>query len=194
MGAWLADDTNDSILSTVLFIQFTVHTFRMHCFLSNETEIVALIHEIGKQVTNDHNEFLKVSKKLKICMQLVNSFILTILCAIPFFSSDKKLVFYIAIPLDWKNDATEFWLAHAYIVVGAAYAVVCGLFTIIIWFLMINCAIKYEMLGNQLRSVSEIGTMGKSNVSKTYQQKMIVQHLIVAIERHQSTNKYIVNC
>lgn len=195
LGAWIADDKDDSILSMVISIQFTVHAFRMYCMIFNQKEIIVLIQEIGKQFTNDHNEFMQVSNKMKVTMQLVNSFIVMLvsaivfIAAIPTFTSEKKLAFYIAIPLDWKNSETEYWLTHAYIVVGSTYAIVCGIFTLIIWYLMINCAIKYEMLGRQLRSVSLFETMEKSKVSKTYQQNVLVQHLIVVIRRHLTTNK-----
>lgn len=195
VGAWIADNKDDSIFLTGLSITCSLQIFRMCCIILKETQIYTLIHLLSNQSTNDHKKFIQVNHKLEIIMKLVTSTILVCIAAtvfiaiMPFTSTEKKLAFNVAFPLNWRNSETVFWVVHVYIIVGAIYVVISALLALIIWYLMISCAIKCVLLGNQLRNINVIGTMGKPKVLTRDQQNSFAKHIIAAIESHRTIDK-----
>lgn len=193
------DDKEDPIILKALSVTLIVQIFRFFCIILKQVEILALICQIGNKSTNDRDEFIQVNNKLKTIMKIVNAFCLMcmscigFIAIIPFFSSDKKLAANIVFPLDWKNSETAFWVTHAYTVVGFIYALFSTFLTLIIWYLLTLCAIKYEVLGNKLRNIGVIATKGTtrdiSNISELEQEKLFVQNVIQSIESHQAINQ-----
>ena|ERR1700744_6489905 len=184
----------DEIALAVLANIILVNIFKMCHIILHEKQIVTFIDQAGNQSTNDQKEFIHISNKLKLFNRFVKCFIwmcaicVVFIAILPIFSQKKVLAFSVGFP-EWKNNAISFWMTHALIVGGSVYSLIFFLSTIIIWYLMMNFAIKYEMLGNQLRKLND--TKPETlKVSEAVQEKIFLQQLISAIKTHRAIIEY----
>ncbi len=205
-GAYLSNDNEESLFLLAVAIGNFVEAFRSFKLISGKRSILAFLHDLCSHSTSDNEEFVKINKKLKNFLNLMLGFVLVgvwaVSCAaiVPLVSNEKILVFSIAFPLDWKNDSFSFWIAYLYVIGGFFYGFVSFIFVIIIWYLMINCTIKYEILGNQLRRAGLRKDDEKSDVqpvlktkaktSKGDRQQLYHKDLIEAIESHRNIKRY----
>ncbi len=205
-GAYLSNDNEEAIFLLAIGIGNFVQVFRMFKLISGKSSILNLLHELSSHSTTDTEEFVRINKKLKDFNNLSLGFVLVgavaLCCAaiVPLVSNEKTLLFNIAFPLDWKNDSISFFIAYFFVLGGSLYAVLSSVFVIIIWYLMFNCTIKYEILGNPLRRMglrkddekSEIQSVlkTKAKTSKVDRQQLYHKDLVEAIKSHQNNNRY----
>lgn len=194
VGACMSYDKDEYIFLTVAAMINGVIVYRMATIIWKKNEILLFVRELGKHSIEHEGDFIRVNIKLENFIKFAKAFILmcvlgvTFALFVPVISSENKLVFNIALPPQWKNNEVVFWIAHLYSVLGCTYSSLSLLLSVIIWYLMINCAIQYEMLGNQLRNLG----LEKMKASKEEIQKLFLQDLIAAIEIHLKLKKYIV--
>lgn len=193
IGACINIDKDEYIFLTVAAMINGVVVFKMAYIIWKKNEILSFIHELcNHRSINDIEKFIEFNSKLKKFMIFAKSFIW--LCVIgvsfalfvPVISAEKKLVFNIGLPTDWKNNEIVFWVAHIYIIVGCIYSSLSLLLSIVIWYVMMNSAIKYEMLEDQLRKSG----VQKENITEVEKQKFLLEDLIAAIRIHLTVNKY----
>lgn len=196
VGAFTTDDKDDSIFLAVISIIFLVHAFRLSYIILNKNEILSLIYQTSSQQTNDYNEFIEITNKLKYFSKFSSSLVLMctiglgFIAVLPFISSTNVLVFNYGLPSYLKNSKIIFCITHVYVVLGFVYALILCLVTVIVWYIMINCAIKYEILGNNLKKIGSIETRtARLKVTEAEQQKWIMQRVIEAIDTHRKINK-----
>lgn len=190
----MSNDKDEYIFLTVAAMINGVIVHRMANIIWKKNEILTFVRELGKHPIEHEGDFIQVNIKLENFIKFAKAFIMmcvigvTFALFVPVISSEKKLVFNIALPPQWKSNEVAFWMAHLYSVLGCTYSSHSLLLSVIIWYLMINCAIKYEILGNQLRNLG----VQKKDVSKEDVQKLMLQKLIAAIKIHIKLKRY--NC
>ncbi len=205
-GAYLSSDHEESVFLLAVGIGNFVQVFRMFKLISGKSLILDFLHDLSSHSISDNQEFVRVNKKLKNFVNLSLGFALVgavaVSCTafVPLFSNEKILVFKIAFPLDWKNDSFSFWITHLFVVCGSLYGFISVLFVIILWYLMFNCTIKYEILGNQLRRMGLIKDGQKSEIqsvlkrkakkSKVDGQQLYHKDLIEAVKSHKNIKRY----
>lgn len=96
------------------------------------------------QKINLFQKIVRVYLFLIVSTVAVNSII-----QLPFFSDDKLLPYFIS--FSWQNSETVYWLAYIVVVVGVTQSAVIILFTVLLWYIMLNYSIAYECLGNKIR-------------------------------------------
>lgn len=192
VGALTTDDKDDSIFLTVISIIFLVHASRYAYIIFNKNEFLMLIYQTSAHRTNDYNQFIEINNKLKYfrqfstCLFVMCTVGLGFIAVLPFISSNNVLVFNYGLPSHLKQSQLVFYVIHVYVVIGFVYALILFSITTIVWYVMMNCSIQYEILGNELKN---IGATGKIKVSKDEQEKLIIQRTIEAISTHRKTNK-----
>lgn len=195
----LTDDKDDRVIMTAAAIIAVVHICRLWYTISKKNEILALIWQLGAHSTNDREMFHQIMNKLNNWMNFARFIIsmctsgVVLLCIFPLLSSEKIVLFNIAFPTD-REQRTAFWIAHSFNVVGSSYAVLCFFVSVIVWYLMINGAVKYQLLGDQLRNmgvanVTINGTSQNRKHLKTNQQNQFLEDLIEAIRTHQKVKE-----
>lgn len=147
-------------------------------------------------------EFIHVDNKIKKIMKFANAFIVvcvvevSMLIILPAIWIDLTLI-NVAFPLGHHRNV--FWIKQTFVLIGGVYSLLGAFLSIIIWYLMLNASIKYDMLGNRMRNLgvmrtpvadlSDETTVQKVIISKTTGQQIFLEDLIGTIETHQSTSK-----
>lgn len=201
VGSFLSDDIIESLFLAACAIAAANQVVKLIYILTKKDKILSFIEDICFHTLSDSNEFNEMQQKLnnfaKFGYLLVFFMSFGVLCflilSLPIFSSEVTLPLNIAFPLDWKNNRMNYWLAHSFIAIGIGAATLETFFCVIYWFIMINCSIKYKILGNQLRTMgektSEIFANNKS--SQMEKENHFSQYLIQLIKTHRNILKYL---
>lgn len=185
--ACTADEKGDSIILVVGVIIAFVHIFRLWYAITKQKEILTLIDQLGVHSTNDREKSHQVNNKLNNWMNFARYFLLICTSTVTFSTifplfSNSMLLYDTGFPADGSR--TTFWILHMFTSVGSYYGVLLFSFSPIIWYLLISGAIKYEMLGNQLRDMGVVNSRNRK-VSNKIQQNLFLKSLIEAIQTHQ---------
>lgn len=191
-GAYMSTDTDESVFLAAFAMAAVVHVYRLFYFIRRRSEILMYIREIGSFVAEDQDEFSRINKKLdnfmkfsKYLLTLIIISLMSILCT---SAIRKELHLNIGFGLDYKNGGIGYWMAFAYFSIELIYAASMISITIIIWYLLLSFAIKYQLLGNQLK---RMGTTGTGTTKKPISEKNYFFHqgLVATIERHRQLRK-----
>lgn len=198
-GAVLSDDRDDSIFLTAVALEVVNLLMKLRFILWQQETICAFIENIGTHSVTDLEDYLAINRKVNSFMKFVTVFFLMafigftpvfIFCW-PIFSEEKKLPLNIAFPLDWRNSQYAYWTAYVYLMYCLLFSMICLIVTVITWYLMMNCSIKYESLGRELR------LMGISNrkwkLTEIKKMEIFFGELVRLIESHQNLKKYFMS-
>lgn len=180
----------------IFLIEATAVSFvmlvRLWYLIWNKKRILELMNQICVYTIDDNEENTLINRKLKRLMKFVTVFLailnfagFCVVFVLPFIGSERKLFFNVAFPLDWKNDELSYWIAVAFTSVEVVLCAVSLLCPVIIWYLLINCALNYEVLGHRIRC---IGTTkpSKRNISVAEEHELFRRGLIAAVESHRN--------
>lgn len=199
-GAVSNDNLVESIFLGEAAIISLVVLFKMFYIIWKKKEIIELLHEIGVHSIKCYSDATLVNRKLKTFMNFVTALYCYIYFAsflsavvIPFIGCEKRLVLDIGFPFDYKNNEIAYWIAFSFMCTEIGIQCVVFLFSIVTWYIMINCSIRYEILGNQLRRMGAISSVKGTNRNSTETEKksLFINELIVAIQYHQRIKEYV---
>lgn len=192
VGAAIAPDMQEVVFLTDFAILTGTHTVRLLYIVWKKEEIRQFIEEIGTHCTDDVGEFVRVKSKISALMKFAEIFVLacsadvSLIIVHPIFSSSE----IINIALPWKKSRLVFWIKHIIVSVGCVYSIIWFLFSVIIWFIMLNCSLKYQMLGDQLTNMGKTAPKGKElKVSSLKQHASCEEDLLKAIKTHRKIRR-----
>lgn len=197
-GGLLSNDWSECVFLCNAAASISVTIVKLTYILCKKEKTREFIQNIGAHSVADHGEFVKVKNKLNRLMKFSCSLSLVICISIgslftfclPLFSDQRRLPVNLWFPLYWKNNVIFYWVAYAFVAIGTTISVVAASLNIIIWYLMMNCAIKYQILGNQFRNICLTKpTIRKRKISKE-DDKIFLQELIGLIKTHRNTQEY----
>lgn len=199
-GAIKSDNPHESIFLTELALMTFILVVKLLYLILKKKEIYELLQRVGVFSIDDHEEFIRIKKKLDIFMKCVDAFIIMAiviiiaLAIIPFVQIERKLFLRIGFPLDYKNDSTAFWIADSFIFTGSILTAACLSVSVTIWYLLFNCALRYDVLGNKLRNMGVMRTADAASnynkISVNKNQNLFHRDLIKGIKAHQDTKEY----
>lgn len=200
--AVITNDSDEFVFFIALSITVTVHVIKMLYINLKNPETINLIYKIGTHSTNEMEEFIHVDNKIKKIMKFANAFIVVcvvevyMLIILPAIWIDLTLI-NVAFPLGHHRNV--FWIKQTFVLIGGVYSLLGAFLSIIIWYVMLNASIKYDMLGNRMRNLgvmrtpvadlSDETTVQKVIISKTTGQQIFLEDLIGTIKTHQKINK-----
>lgn len=200
-GSYLSDDYNESFFLTAAGIGSLLQVVKLIYVLTKRDQISSFLDDIS---VTDLEEFSDMQQSLNNFAKFgyVYIFILVIgvvgfyIITLPVFSTDLALPLNIGFPLDWRNNRLNYWLAHSFIAIGLLMAAVAYFFTIVYWYIMFNCSIKYKILGNQFRTLGRTTStfVCKKDISPKEQQEHFSQRFVELITAHQKIQKFASNC
>lgn len=198
MGAFLTTDSDEFVFLSGVSFGVCLHIVRMFYIISRKEKILNFIQAIGLHTTNEVVEFVEINRKLKKLTKFATYFVSGCIVDLIFLTifpvlSGKKMIVNIAFPqsFPWENGPSTYWIKHLFIVIGCIYPIILILLTIIVMYLMLNYAIKYEMLGNQLKVLGVKNTSSKKTEKmKVCKEELFVKCLIDAIQNHREINEY----
>ncbi|XP_037028512.1 odorant receptor 94b-like [Bradysia coprophila] len=189
-GAYLSGDMNESVYLSAATVASALLVVKLGYILSKQHEINEFLNDICVHSIEDVNEFDEINIKLENFAKFgyINVFsmllaiFLFIILSLPFFSSERRLPLNVGFPLDWKNSIVGYCLAHTFVVAAVIFAMVVTFFTIIYWYVMFNCSIKYQLLGNSLRKLGSKNSAAKN----VFDKQETVEDLKKLIESHRN--------
>lgn len=192
-GGLVSVDLNESVFSIACGLTALVETVKLACILLKQNEIRQFMLDVCSHSLNSREVFMEITNKLNnlisfsVALLAMTSLavINTIVLYLPMFSSTTRLPLNMWFPIDLENNEIVFWMAYLY--TGAAL-VICGLsvtLNIILWYIMMNCAVKYRLIGMQFSDV--IAT--ELTNSKADFELIVLDGFIRSIESHQKLRK-----
>lgn len=199
-GAITSNHKNEKIFSAEAAISITLLTMKIFYLIWRKKDILEILTRIGVYSFEDYEEFTLATNKLKKFMKFVVVLVITVVAGgyiavfLPIFRTERKMFLKIAFPLDWKNDDVAFWIAIAFLFGGNTLSLIASFFSVIIWYVMLNCALRYEILGGQMRNMGVIktshATANTNKISDLEKQEKFRRDLIATIVAHQHIKKY----
>lgn len=194
-GAFSTDNKDESIFLIESAIMASVVSVKWIYIIWRKKEILELLNRVGVHSLEDHEEFTLVNDMLKNLMRFARVYIslvyfvaVCIVMVMPFLGGEKKLFFNIGFPLDWRNNEIAFWIAFVFVFTEVVLTVIVCLFSVLMWYSMFNCAIRYEVLGHKIRNMGVVrqdeDTANKRTMSDVEKQNLYLQDLISAIKSH----------
>lgn len=200
-GSLSSDNRDESIFLIEGAIMATVFSVKLMYIILRKKKILELLNRVGVYSLENLEECTIVNDTLKNLMRFVRVFIslsyTAMTCSqlvIPFLGGEKKLFFNVGLPLDWKNNEIAFWIAFVFLVTEIFLTAVAILFSILMWYLMTNCAIRYEVLGHQIKNMGVIrevvATANRRKITVVEKQNLFLQDLISHAESHKDIMEY----
>lgn len=195
VGSLESDNDMEKIFLGAMSIVSGLAAVRLFYFIREKDAILTFIRTVGVHTIRSEKKFHQINGELNMFMKFASYFELNcmgavvslIIMALPFFTAERRLPFNIFIPyLDWRAHGIYYWIFYAYVAYGALMTLVCTLFIVIIWYLMISLVIEYEILGDTIENVGWIrkDNLGHNAVLKKGKSDQFLQELIVLIKKH----------
>nr|QGW45424.1 odorant receptor 51 [Bradysia odoriphaga] len=198
LKAVITDDKDESVFLGATTLIGIVQIYRFYYIIWKQKKVVDLMYASSTSCTDDYETFCHVNKKSLNFTTLFKSFLVAMfaLCIITAFTPlvTKRLIFNFAFPLDYKTDEMAFWMAYVFIVISFLLSLTCCFLTSMIWYIMMNFVVKFELLGNDFKNLGVISTKGQESFSVTSRptkQTLYLQHLIEAIKSLESTDELL---
>lgn len=194
-GCLVSSELRDLIFLLTLGIGITIIEFK-GCFLFfKQNKILTLINATcNLSVPNNERLLHKVKKKLNIFKKccvifIVLSLVLTlsiIIVSSPLISN--KLQFNIWFPLDYKTSRAAHWIVHFFFFINELFVMQVSLLSSIMWYVLLNCSIKYDVLGYRFKNVGVAVKL--DNHKKAKNRDLYESELIECIGLHKQLAKY----
>lgn len=187
------NDMEESVFLTATAIGAGIQAVKLYYLIRRRNDIIVFLDQISPLLVENYEEFCKINDKLNKFVTFGKLFVLSFVILNPLtflyngIKGERKLHFDIGFPLDWRNNEIEYWITFVYLALQTIYSIVIVLVNILIWYLMLGFAIKYEVLGNQLRRMGTAKRQAflEKNISEAEKQNLFLQELLVVIKIHQ---------
>lgn len=198
--AFTSDNESEAIYLGVVSIVAFVLAVRLYYFLLKKDEILELVHKMCTHSVTDNEQFHKVSNKIRVFIKIITYFGIMVVCsvsiqtviALPMFSNEKVLPYNIYFFLDWRKSQLAYWIAFVFVMYESMISIVCVLFNIIIWYLMVSCVTEYQILGSEFRNIGTKITLTENILSVVQKQELFLEELTSLIKRHQNLQVYTI--
>lgn len=109
---------------------------------------------------------------------------------VPFIGSEKRFLFKMAFPLDWRNNEISFWIAYVFILSETFLSITAVLFSVLVWYLLLHCSLRYEILG---KDITTMGQISGNFVKPSKKDKLNLFHhdLVTSIKDHIYLKEYV---
>lgn len=196
--ACFSDDKSESVFLVQVEISAIVMAVKLIYLLWKKDTILEMLSTtMVAHSISDHVLFMQVNKKITKFMKFVHVYLvmiavivfILIISPLPIFSVEKKLPLSIPFSLDCKYSEIIYWLTYAFLTFQICLIAVVNLLTVIIWYVMLNCSIKYQILGNQFRRLGVRETK-PTETDKPEEDDLYHQDLVCSIGNHQNIFEY----
>ncbi len=171
LGAIDSVDRNEAIFLVASSIAFGLVNVKLSYILWKKKDLDKFLNRICVHTVEREEEFIKINKKLNnfanvaytAMAAMSSSITVLIVSSMPFFSAERRLAVNIKFPFDWKTNALFHWCGWFFIAVALMYASLVTYFTIVYLYIMLNCSVKYQVLGDEIRNVNRAKDLAIQN-------------------------------
>ncbi|XP_037033155.1 putative odorant receptor 71a [Bradysia coprophila] len=193
-GAFLSDNKDETIFLTQISINCTVLLVKLVYLIWRKSDILELMHQVCTFYVDDREELTLVNDKLNNLLTFsvfvfgsVNFAEFSSVVIVPISAhNERQLFFNIGFPLDYKNSDLAYWLADLYLATGMIFVTIALFFSVIVWYLMANCGLRYKLLGQQIKYTGIKTVKGRSGDKRQTSDSLYRQDLKNAIAKHQT--------
>lgn len=187
-GSLIARDYNESLYLLTAGIIVAVLIFKTYLIYSKGSQFVTVLHKVCVHSVPNSGKLLEhINRKMNL-FEKCTMFFLGIVCLIvfiflvlfcPLLTSERKLPFNIWFPIDWRTHALAHWLAYSYIIFCLSFNAFVCLLTLMIWYVMLNCSILYQTVGQRFKNLGTVQTGENAFINEL--QKLLNVHQIVEV-------------
>lgn len=171
-----------SVGATVLWIKF--------CFLIwKQSQILDLLNRVCVFTIYHDDDYSFFKVKLNGFMKFVFVFLIVVSVTgtsgsaiLSFLGNEKTLFLEIAFPLDYRNSELAFWIATFFIVTGFLLATIGVLFNVIIWYFLLICSLRYEVLGSEIKNMGRRSETRKGKMKEIQMQNDFLEDLEASVD------------
>lgn len=184
IGAIKSEDMNRSVFTAGNTLGVFVATVKYWFLISKQYQILDLLNRVCVFSIRSADNCKIFNDKLTgfafVFVFFVNLTLTASLGSIAatFFGNERSFVAEMAFPLDYRNNEIAFWIAAIFFIGAVFLMIFPHFFSVIIWYLLLVCTLRYEILGNELKNM---GRMDKNighekdfirRLTKTTKEKM----------------------
>lgn len=201
-GGMISNDNKDQVIfSGEILVLCIVLLVKLWYIIWREKELLELLlNGICEYFIDDHKKYTQVTNKLNMLMKFAAVFLclacFCVICMIvvPIFENDNNLFVILAFPLDWRNNEFAYWSANIFLCTQLIGDVITWSFTVITWYLMANCSLRYDVLGQQIRNMGTIKSVHEMSderkMSHAERDNLYLRDLLEAIATHTKLKEY----
>lgn len=196
LGAVQSENLSEAIFAAQISIAVGVLAVKLWILVWKQRRILEMLSRICVFSIRYEEDFIFFNKKLEKFMSFVTTFLSASVTAVvielgvfPFISgSERNLIFNIEFMLfDWRKNEFNYWIAYIFLCTELWFSLIAIVFSVFVWYSMLLCSLRYEVLGREIRKMgSKIGNgkediitagMEKENLFLTDLRKSILDHL-----------------
>lgn len=183
-------------------VAVSIQLFSLCFLILKQNQILEMFHQIRVYAIESQDGFFLVTGKLKRFIRNANILISLILIAaiycsvlVPIYSRERKLLFNIDFPFVYWEEDSAYWVANIFIFTEICLTINIFMFSILICYLTLNCALRYEVLGFQIQKIGQnettefVSNLYRTDWDNQENHEMFHRDLTLAIESHQQIRK-----
>lgn len=198
-GGLVSNDLGDFIFLLTLGVVVAVLEFKGFYVFFKQNKILTLLNDnCNLSVPNNEGLLHKVNEKLNILRKCCVIFIVlsvALTLVIMVFSSplvSRKLPFNIWFPLDYQNSRVAHWMAHCFVLMNELFVILVSLLSSILWYVMLNCSIKYDILGYRFKNLGVAVRLDNQTSVIARNEDLFEMELIECIKMHKQLEEYAI--
>lgn len=189
---------NESLYLAAVAVSAAVHSVKLVYVLGKKDQLLTFLKNVCYHSVRDSKHFGMVEQRINsfakfgfiflvlVTVGILGFYILTL----PIFSSDTddvNLPLRVAFPLDWKNNRINYWIAHLFVIGAISTDAIVISFSVVCWYTLFNCSLKYKILGNQLRALGRwTDDTVVSNLSPNEREELFSQNFAELVTAHRN--------
>lgn len=197
-GGILTDDKNESVFLVEISIISAVMSVKVLYIIWKKDAIYKILNQCGVFTVEDNEDFKLVNDTLDTFEKIIETIFAIVVVAALFITVIfpclvGKPLFNIAFPLDWKRNKFAYWLVNTFLFTEVFLYIITLMFSVIIWYLLLTCTLKYQILGNRMRNLGTQTTSeatGNSSRISVTEKKLFTRNLIAAVISYHQIREY----
>nr|QGW45416.1 odorant receptor 43 [Bradysia odoriphaga] len=190
-GAFTSENEGETIFLVELSIAAAVLTVKLWCLIWKQKQILYLLNQICifsfryEEDVGLFNVKLRKFRKFVISICIMAIIACFEVLVVPLIVSEKTLILEIGFPLDYKNSEIAFWIANSFILTETVLSIIATFFSVIIWYLLLSCSLRYTLLGSEMNKMGQIiSEETKNKISEKQNNTIFDQDLKALIDDH----------
>lgn len=200
VGAITNENRDESIFLADVSIAIAVLTIKLWFFIWKQNRICHLTNRICVFPIRNSDDYVMYNDKLKGFLKFVILFLIVLVTfsfeagVLPFPGDGKTLFLEIGFPLDWRTNTIAFFTANVFILTEVFLSMVVVFSSIIIWYMLLVCSLRYSVLASELKKLGWNGVEGMRTMTEQQKQHIYLQDLTRSIDDYVHLKKYVSLC
>lgn len=161
--AFCYDDLTEMVNTGLMAILEAVATLKLFYLIYKQKEILDMLNDpLVSHSIEDKSEYDDCNRKIKRIVRMIAAYLITLTLSLDFniinqiFTNDKVMPLFIRYAM--RDSKPLYWVSFVFCGASCTFCNISNYANIIIWYIMLNYAIEYELLGNRMK---RLGTQAK---------------------------------